>query len=66
MSARRIRGKWALAKAKLKQEYPKLTDSDLAYEEDRASEMLERVERLLGKSPIQIAWVLDDVACGVV
>jgi hypothetical protein len=63
MSARYINGKWDLAKAKLKGEYPELTDADLAYEEGKASEMLERLERLLGKSPIHIAWLLEDVAC---
>jgi hypothetical protein len=63
MSARRIKGTWELAKAKLKQKHPELSDTDLACENGQVDEMLKRMERLLGKSPIQMAWLLDEITC---
>lgn len=59
MSARQIK-MWVLAKAKLKEAFPELTDADLTCQRDTASEMLERVEHLTGKSPIHLAWLFDE------
>jgi hypothetical protein len=40
-----------------------LSDTDLACENGQVDEMLKRMERLLGKSPIQMAWLLDEITC---
>jgi uncharacterized protein YjbJ (UPF0337 family) len=43
-----LKGIWTIAKGKLKQKYPRLTDNDLAYIDGEEEEMLAQIERRTG------------------
>lgn len=51
---------WAEIKAKLKQTFAKLTDDDLFFEEGKETELLERLEKKLGKTIQEISYMIDD------
>ena len=50
--------KWAEQKAQLKQRFAALTDDDLNYKEDKAAEMLSKVQTKLGISHEEFTSIL--------
>ena len=53
-----VRGNWYDQKAKLKAQYPGLTDADLQYEKGKKDEMLERVQVKLDKTKEELADII--------
>ena len=53
-----IKGNWNELKGKLKQEYAKLTDSDLLYLEGKEDELLGRLQQTLGKSKEEVDTII--------
>ncbi len=45
-----FKGKWNIAKGKLKQKYADLTDDDLYYEEGKEDELIGRIQKKTGQS----------------
>ena len=54
-----LKSEWHFIKDKLQQEYPHLTDQDLAYVEGRGRELVSRLQRRLGKSQVTIVAMLN-------
>jgi uncharacterized protein YjbJ (UPF0337 family) len=48
MNTLKIRGDWEIAKGKLRQKFPQLTERDLAYAAGREDELLGRLEQKTG------------------
>jgi uncharacterized protein YjbJ (UPF0337 family) len=53
-----MNGNWKVIKGKLKQNYSKLTNSDLDYVRGKEEELLGRLEKKLGKSKSEIISIL--------
>ncbi len=45
-----LKGRWNIAKGKLKQKYADLTDDDLRYEEGKEDELIGRLQKKTGQS----------------
>ena len=43
-------GSWEVKKAKLKEKFPLLTDSDLKYEEGKMEEMIDKIHTKIGNT----------------
>ena len=56
-----IKGNWNEMKGKLKQKYANLTDDDLMYEEGREDELLDRLQKKLGKSKDEVNRLISDL-----
>ena len=56
------KGNWDVIKAKLKQQYAELTDADLTYTTGHEDEWLDRLERRLGKSRLEIVRLVDEAS----
>jgi hypothetical protein len=54
-------GNWDLAKARLKMRYPHLADEELTCADGGETEMLDRLERRLDKSPMEMAMLIEEV-----
>lgn len=54
-----ITGNWGDQKAKLKQEYAQLTDSDLNFQPGKKDEMLEKMQIKLGKTQEQLYGIIN-------
>ena len=54
-----LKSEWPIIKDKLQQDYPHLTDQDLAYVEGRGRELVSRLQRRLGKSQVTIVAMLN-------
>jgi hypothetical protein len=54
MNTQFLKDHWAVIRAKLRGEYPNLTENDLAYIAGREEEVFERVERRTGLKREQI------------
>ena len=54
-----LKSEWPIIKDQLQQEYPHLTDQDLAYVEGRGRELVSRLQRRLGKSQVTIVAMLN-------
>ena len=53
-----VQGNWTEQKEKLKQKFGTLTDQDLAFEEGKKNEMLERVQTKIGKSKEELQAII--------
>jgi hypothetical protein len=52
---------WSAFKRRLKQKYAQLTDTDLSFFGGKEEEVLPRLQKCLGKSPLEIAWLVDEL-----
>lgn len=62
MASSKFANNWTVLKRKLKQSHAHLNDADLNYVEGREDELLTRLQRCLGKSPLELAWLIDSLA----
>jgi len=53
-----IKGNWNELKGKLKQQYAKLTDSDLLYMEGKEDELVGRLQQSLGKTKEEVGAII--------
>jgi len=51
---------WPVFKRKLKERYEHLTDADLDLIEGDEHEWLERLQRIVGRSSLEIAWLAEE------
>lgn len=61
MDKMEIKGKWNVWKGKLKQQYAKLTDDDLKYEEGKDDEMWGKIQKKTGKAKDDLVKWLKSV-----
>jgi uncharacterized protein YjbJ (UPF0337 family) len=61
-TGRILKGNWNELKGKLKQQYSKLTDDDLMYQEGREDELIGRLQKSLGKTENEIRDILDSLS----
>jgi uncharacterized protein YjbJ (UPF0337 family) len=54
-----FKSNWNNQRAKLKQKFPNITDSDLLYEQGKKDEMLERIQIKLGKTKEELNEILN-------
>ena len=59
MNKLQIKGNWNELKGKLKQQYAKLTDDDLAYVEGKEDELLGRIQKRLGVGAEEARRILE-------
>lgn len=58
-----LKGKWNIAKGRLKQRYGQLTDEDLRFEEGKLDELIGRLQKHTGETKETIEKVLDQCYC---
>ena len=54
-----MKGSWNEVKGKLKQQFAKLTDDDLAFAEGKEDELLGRLQKKLGKSKDEVRQMIE-------
>lgn len=55
------KGNWSESKGKLKQKYASLTDSDLLLIEGKFDELIERLQKKLGKTEAEIIKIISEL-----
>lgn len=60
MNEDQFKGKWNIAKGKLKQKYGDLTDDDLTYTEGKSDELLGRLKVKTGETKEQLKKMIDN------
>lgn len=60
MNTLEIKGKWNIAKGKLKQKFAHLTDDDLQFAEGKQDELIGRIQAFTGKSQEEIQRVVNE------
>ena len=58
MNKTEVKGNWNEQKGKLKQEFAKLTDDDLMFEEGKKDEMLGKLQIKLGKTKEELHKIM--------
>ncbi len=61
MSGLITRGNWQKIKAKLIEDYPALTERDLAYKEGKEEKLIGELQQKLGKSKAEVADMIRDL-----
>ncbi|MGO4918139.1 MULTISPECIES: CsbD family protein [Pseudomonadati] len=61
MNEDQFKGKWNIAKGKLKQQYADLTDDDLTYAEGKSDELLGRIQEKTGESKEKLKKMINDL-----
>ncbi|MGB2758493.1 MULTISPECIES: CsbD family protein [Maribacter] len=61
MNEEQFKGKWNIAKGKLKQQYADLTDDDLKYAEGKSDELLGRIQEKTGESKEKLKQMIDNM-----
>ncbi|HDZ06606.1 hypothetical protein LCGC14_0319520 [marine sediment metagenome] len=61
MNEEQFKGKWNIAKGKLKQQYADLTDDDLKYAEGKSDELLGRLQEKTGESKEKLKKMINDM-----
>lgn len=61
MSGLITRGNWQEIKAKLIEDYPVLTDRDLAYKEGKEEKIIGELQQKLGKSKAEVSDMIRDL-----
>ena len=61
MNDDQFKGKWNVAKGKLKQKYADLTDDDLKYAEGESDELLGRIQEKTGESKEKLKKMINDL-----
>ncbi|SHJ83114.1 MULTISPECIES: CsbD family protein [Maribacter] len=61
MNEEQFKGKWNIAKGKLKQQYADLTDDDLTYAEGKSDELLGRIQEKTGESKEKLKKMINDL-----
>lgn len=56
-----VRGNWGEQKAKLKGQFPTLTDADLRYEKGKKDEMFMNVQTKLGKTKEEFDTIIAEL-----
>ena len=54
-------GSWAETKAKLKQQFAKLMDTDTQFTEKKLEKMLDRLQKKLGKTKEEVMRILREL-----
>ena len=60
MNEDQFKGKWNIAKGKLKQKYGDLTDDDLTYTEGKSEELLGRLQEKTGETKDDLKEMIDN------
>jgi len=60
MNEDEFKGKWKVAKGKMKQKYGELTDDDLTYAEGKSDELIGRIQEKTGKTKEAIKKEIDN------
>lgn len=55
----KIKGNWNEIKKNLKKQYPNLSDTDLTYKEGKENELLEHLQKKLGKKKEEIIDIVN-------
>jgi uncharacterized protein YjbJ (UPF0337 family) len=53
-----VTGYWDKKKEKLKEKFPVITDDDLRYREGKEKEMIEMLGNKLGKSKLELLYII--------
>ena len=61
MNEEQFKGKWNIAKGKLKQQYADLTDDDLTYAEGKSDELLGRIQEKTGESKEKLKKMINNL-----
>lgn len=61
MNEDQFKGKWKIAKGKLKQQYGNLTDDDLTYTEGKSDELLGRLQEKTGEAKEKLKKMIDEI-----
>ena len=61
MTKLELKGTWNETKGKLKQKYAELTDDDLTFAEGKEDELLDRLQKRLGRTKEDIRKELADL-----
>jgi uncharacterized protein YjbJ (UPF0337 family) len=61
MNKTEVKGNWNEQKGKLKQEFAKLTDDDLMFEEGKKDEMLGKLQIKLGKTKEELHKIMSGI-----
>lgn len=61
MNEEQFKGKWNIAKGKIKQQYADLTDDDLTYVEGKSDELLGRIQEKTGESKEKLKQLIDNI-----
>lgn len=56
-----LKGNWNEQKAKLRQKFPVITDTDLLYEQGKKDEMLERLQVKLGTTKEELVKMIESL-----
>jgi uncharacterized protein YjbJ (UPF0337 family) len=59
MNSLKIKGNWNEAAGKLKQQYAKLTDDDLIFQQGKEEELLGRLQNKLGKTKEELRKIIS-------
>ena len=57
----KVKGNWDVQAKGLKKKYPKLTDSDLKFEEGKEDELLKRFQSRLGKTREEVIKIINEL-----
>lgn len=60
MNTLELRGRWNIAKGKLKQKFAQITDDDFAYIEGKEEELLGRIQKRTGRTREEIERVIAE------
>ena len=60
MNKDQFKGKWNIAKGKLKQKYGDLTDDDLTYTKGKSEELLGRLQEKTGETKEDLKEMIDN------
>ena len=59
MNSSELKGNWSEQKAKLKQKFAALTDSDLLFAEGKKEEIIAKLQIILGKSKSELHKIIE-------
>jgi uncharacterized protein YjbJ (UPF0337 family) len=59
MNSLKIKGNWNEAAGKLKQQYAKLTDDDLIFQQGKEEELLGRLQTKVGKTKEELRKIIS-------
>lgn len=58
-AARGLKADWGRQKTKLKAKFPRITDSDLDFDETRKNEMLTKLQLITGRTAKELQMIME-------
>jgi hypothetical protein len=58
-AAQALRADWGRQKTKLKAKFPRITDSDLDFDETRKNEMLTKLQLITGRTAKELQMIME-------